>query len=1071
MISSDNGDMDLGLSLGCSSNCIRIKSKGNSGAGVNAASIIDMTFAASNSLSELVWSPHNGLSLKCTECSLADKKPFLLWNVGPSNMMPSPSQGISCNGTDDETKMEENFIIPAAAFHVDSDIAQRASLTQSPGSTARPIIGSSHVQDMESGDKMDEEKIEKGILVKERGENAGHVDENDKESCDPCNEQIAVMAERSQENTGPIGSIIDMARTEALSGVLNMGISTDFDPIISKAIIGGQFLKELTTAAEIHREIVSEAQITPPEISTYLDEPNKEVKGAFEEERKHKSKMHGSMVPILQKLEHTAENDLQHPMTKDPYQENEERFFRGCSLPLETSPGGGSNQPCPVKGKEKALSDSNIGGRSSNNNDSQESVESCTSAGLVGKRKWNFDQHLIFESKRVKQQTDGCPESTSIIKHDSSFMNWISNMVNGLPKSNHEKVPSLGLTLAHSSREHTDILHETMICREHQESVSKNMGFQTIFRSLYCPSARLIETQVSRDNSSVERLQNLGQADNVNVTSSSINSSVQNGVSLCHIFMENEKILPSSTEFVVSQSDQAWNLSAIPIKNEFRSDSAGDKAPSNQECCKGNNGISSSNCLGNHKMTAVENGNTPVASDGRETHDLSNKNNLLGSLWITRFSTKACSTSLESKHSKRDGCVAIDGLGDCERPSRQNQTSLGFPIEEKHSDTRANENSGDLVKNLESFAASAEFSLGFEEIHERKHSNSVLKIQSTLPSQGPKSSETMASIFARRVDALKHIIHSEAKKDATCTAPICFYCGKSGHNLQDCSEIMESEVEDLLKNMSSCNWPEDSLCLCIKCFHIDHWAITCPVVTLNKQDQLENEMSFVKYQNASKPFLCSGNRRKACFLDKGDHLKVGLCSREEPSINTGLRNLVSNPEEFSSNDLSSDETQKQITSNSGEKKLIEHQNLPLSNLVSQQIEEEPKVIFDAVRRLQLSRADILKWIKSNVSLSHLKGLFLRLRLGKWEAGLGGTGYYVACITVEQAGEPVKDSKTSISVSVGGVKCLVGSQYVSNDDFLEDELKVWWSRTLRNGGKIPSKEDLETKLKQRIKLGF
>lgn len=202
MISSDNGDMDLGLSLGCSSNCIRIKSKGNSGAGVNAASIIDMTFAASNSLSELVWSPHNGLSLKCTECSLADKKPFLLWNVGPSNMMPSPSQGISCNGTDDETKMEENFIIPAAAFHVDSDIAERASLTQSPGSAARPIIGSSHVQDMESGDKMDEEKIEKGILVKERGENAGHVDENDKESCDPCNEQIAVMAERSQENTG-----------------------------------------------------------------------------------------------------------------------------------------------------------------------------------------------------------------------------------------------------------------------------------------------------------------------------------------------------------------------------------------------------------------------------------------------------------------------------------------------------------------------------------------------------------------------------------------------------------------------------------------------------------------------------------------------------------------------------------------------------------------------------------------------------------------------------------------------------------------------------------------------------
>lgn len=43
------------------------------------------------------------------------------------------------------------------------------------------------------------------------------------------------------------------------------------------------------------------------------------------------------------------------------------------------------------------------------------------------------------------------------------------------------------------------------------------------------------------------------------------------------------------------------------------------------------------------------------------------------------------------------------------------------------------------------------------------------------------------------------------------------------------------------------------------------------------------------------------------------------------------------------------------------------------------------------------------------------------------------------ITGEQEGEPVKDSKTSISVSAGGIKCLVGSQYVSNHDFLEVNL--------------------------------
>lgn len=39
-----------------------------------------------------------------------------------------------------------------------------------------------------------------------------------------------------------------------------------------------------------------------------------------------------------------------------------------------------------------------------------------------------------------------------------------------------------------------------------------------------------------------------------------------------------------------------------------------------------------------------------------------------------------------------------------------------------------------------------------------------------------------------------------------------------------------------------------------------------------------------------------------------------------------------------------------------------------------------------------------RWMNSDMSLSHLNGFFLRLRLGKMEAGLGEASYYVACIT-------------------------------------------------------------------------
>lgn len=41
-----------------------------------------------------------------------------------------------------------------------------------------------------------------------------------------------------------------------------------------------------------------------------------------------------------------------------------------------------------------------------------------------------------------------------------------------------------------------------------------------------------------------------------------------------------------------------------------------------------------------------------------------------------------------------------------------------------------------------------------------------------------------------------------------------------------------------------------------------------------------------------------------------------------------------------------------------------------------------------------------RFMNSGASLSHLEGFFLRIRLGKWEEGLGGTGYHVACIRGE-----------------------------------------------------------------------
>lgn len=111
MTNFNDDDIDLGLALECTTTRnVQTKLKDNSGAGVNASSTVDMAFAASDPLSELVWSPHKGLSLKCAESGLADRKPFRLWNVGPNTLIAAPSQSDRFKGTNDANAMYDKII-------------------------------------------------------------------------------------------------------------------------------------------------------------------------------------------------------------------------------------------------------------------------------------------------------------------------------------------------------------------------------------------------------------------------------------------------------------------------------------------------------------------------------------------------------------------------------------------------------------------------------------------------------------------------------------------------------------------------------------------------------------------------------------------------------------------------------------------------------------------------------------------------------------------------------------------------------------------------------------------------
>ncbi|KAJ6911176.1 hypothetical protein NC652_021722 [Populus alba x Populus x berolinensis] len=221
------------------------------------------------------------------------------------------------------------------------------------------------------------------------------------------------------------------------------------------------------------------------------------------------------------------------------------------------------------------------------------------------------------------------------------------------------------------------------------------------------------------------------------------------------------------------------------------------------------------------------------------------------------------------------------------------------------------------------------------------------------------------------------------------------------------------------------------------CFQSNHWAVAFPSASSRTRHQAEYGDSQVRESSPCKILLNPRNEDDAKRSDGNDSQ---LQAADAPTVRNGKLHEASASGKMNMN---MKPCERDTASSSGEKKLKENQVMPLSNFINSQI---------AVKRLRLSRTIILKWMNSHSPPSHLDGFFLRLRLGKWEQGLGGTGYYVACIT-------------------GGVKCLVQSQYISNHDFTEGELMAWWCATLKDGGKTPSEEELRLKVEELKMLRF
>ncbi|KAJ7954773.1 Zinc finger, CCHC-type [Quillaja saponaria] len=988
-----------------------------------------MTFVASDPLSELVWSPDKGLSLRCADSSFTDKKASQLWDVGPSNLSLSPPLSIvpgRC--TTDRPEDENTFVKPASVVCGMSYVAGTDLLIRSPMNTS-----------------------DSGVLP----------------ACKSYQEHEIGQVERTPDNL-------------SLQADLPKPILLQNDPVCKDPISRGIYISSPRQTLETDNVFGSEVQPVIECNSSSASEFNMTSPGRC----------------LLEKLETTAENDLRNVnceaydaasktvLTK-PAHENENKFENDDlmlpadeTLPVIHLPTNGRIHEKQKKDKEKALSYGNVNGRTSKgDDDSRESVESCNSAELFpsGKKRWNFEQQLIIGSKRAKKQAQETPGSTSRVRRDSSFMNWISNMLKGFSQRQDEEATSLALALADSDH----VLHcpdqKPMTCNKNQDPGLKHTGFQSIFQSIYCPSLKNVEIRMSSANGQLGEVSKDLDLDNKahGINATPITFCAENDSFNKQLLQSNDKFEGSTCRYDNSPSFQP---KILPV-DFVSSHSLDNKSSCTLGVIKEKERLISNSSLGKHKVNTVENISSDIPSEGKATHTICHRSDPLGSLLITRFSAKSTAPLLNCDNLNQRSSGTLLCSTDCSKlphfenlatcpddnkivEAREHVTSMGFLLE---------------AKELRNCATNDVVSTWSKNIKSCDDHRSVNKLNLVSPSLSFKNSEATVPMFARRLDALKHMIPSNVM-DNVCHASItCFFCGIKGHQFRDCSEIAGSELEDLAKNMNTYDEVKELPCLCIKCFQPNHWAIACPNTSSTGKHQVEVNASLVKHWSPCGIQLNAGNveNAKAVTRKELQFEMAGVISDEiEPKLEGDLNLKWKSKKIIKPNKIDTSASIKKCTvAGSAENTLKENHITSSCNSIERQISDVPKGIFDAIRKLRLSRTAILKWINSSIPLFKLDGLFVRLRLGKWEEGLGGTGYYVASITGVRRQSSEQNAKNSLSANVGGIKCLFESQYVSNHDFLEDELVAWWRMTLRAGGRIPSIDDLMEKIEKKNILGL
>ncbi|WVY97369.1 hypothetical protein V8G54_029520 [Vigna mungo] len=725
---------DIELVLNYSNPCIWKNLNNDSCAGANAACKIDKTFSATDPLSEIVWSPDKGFSLKCVDSSF-NKKSSLFRDFEPSSMVLAVLQSVTDGSSATDKSENEVFVEPIAVICSKNDVSSTDTPSGHPSSDSVVVIPHHKTCEDDNGTGFGD-NMEKINIATDCGK---EIVMNDWESnlCAQADIGTTIISDRKGKKSTISGQIGERPISNLLLQADEPKCSLEENPSMKHCNAG--------TESDVLNKVVEIEDGLCTRVEHVI-----ECNGSAS----HGTNIISSGVNPLPKLESTTENDLQtfncesiSNEKKNKFTGNEMMLLRSKNPTIITSPCNRRIRMTRNEGKEKSLSDGDSNVSLPKENDFHLSGESCRSSGLIlaGKKRSNFQQ-VIIGSKKLKKHIQETSCSKSYVQPDSSFMNLVSNMLKRCSQSTQDENKSLALNLENPNHHLQQPDQKLLTCNMSQDPKLKNAGFRSNFQSVAGAKFKNVgarKFQVGDASKDFELRNKVHGTDVAPITFYAENNSLYR-----QYFPSNNKLEVSEGRLRTSpinslNSHEHWVNNSLENENYYKVGITKEKE-----------GMTS---LPLHSPSTGQNRNNNENAESNAQHErreICHKSETVEGLWINRFLPKSTSPSIVFDHLNERGDSGDRSTSFLKNTQSHEHISLTNCKIEKAREQSDDDQLFSEAQNLRKCCINEEESTVLKDKGSQyqfvKH-----KFNSITPFPGLRDSRPMVSMFARTLGAIK----------------------------------------------------------------------------------------------------------------------------------------------------------------------------------------------------------------------------------------------------------------------------------------------------------------------------